>query len=249
MARVEGIVRFKGSLGGISFYKSKDGYVARSKGGPDKKKISNDPAFERTRENTTEFGKCVKCASIIKQVTVSLNKNSKDHRMTSRLNAVMFALKELDNINPRGQRAVATGIATLAGKELLKGFEFNKNARLNSVLKKPYTLNTNNGAVQINNLKTDEDIVFPQGATHVCLTSGWARINFVTGEKEFAVSNTTYLARGAAQQTVTLTPNALLPINGTDIFVLQLRFVQEIGGVQYELHNGEHNCMRITGVS
>jgi len=47
----------KGPIGDISFYKSKDGYLARSKGGVDKSRIKNDPAFQRTRENGSEFGR------------------------------------------------------------------------------------------------------------------------------------------------------------------------------------------------
>ena len=37
MARQKGIIKLKGKIGDLSFYKTKDGYLAREKGGIDKK--------------------------------------------------------------------------------------------------------------------------------------------------------------------------------------------------------------------
>ena len=51
MARQKGIIKLEGTIGDISFYKSKDGHLARTKGGVDAERIQNDPAFQRTREN------------------------------------------------------------------------------------------------------------------------------------------------------------------------------------------------------
>ena len=55
MARQSSIIKLKGTIGGVTFYKSKDGYLAREKGGVDASRIKNDPAFQRTRENGSEF--------------------------------------------------------------------------------------------------------------------------------------------------------------------------------------------------
>lgn len=56
MAKQKGIIKLQGKVGDISFYKSKDGYLAREKGGVDGQRIASDPAFQRTRENGKEFG-------------------------------------------------------------------------------------------------------------------------------------------------------------------------------------------------
>ena len=37
MARQKGIIKLKGTIGDITFYKTKDGYLAREKGGIDAK--------------------------------------------------------------------------------------------------------------------------------------------------------------------------------------------------------------------
>lgn len=46
MARQKGIIKLDGTIGDITFYKSKDGYLAREKGGVPADRIANDPAFK-----------------------------------------------------------------------------------------------------------------------------------------------------------------------------------------------------------
>jgi hypothetical protein len=65
MAKQTGIIKLKGTIGGISFYKTSDGHLAREKGGVDKSRIQNDPAFQRTRENGAEFGRAGKGDKVI----------------------------------------------------------------------------------------------------------------------------------------------------------------------------------------
>ncbi len=60
MAKQIGIIKLKGKIGDLSYYKTKDGHLAREKGGVDAERIKNDPAFERTRENGAEFGSAAK---------------------------------------------------------------------------------------------------------------------------------------------------------------------------------------------
>lgn len=60
MAKQKGIIKLDGTIGGITFYKSQDGYLAREKGGVSAEKIATDPAFQRTRENGEEFGRAGK---------------------------------------------------------------------------------------------------------------------------------------------------------------------------------------------
>ena len=55
MAKQTGIIKLKGTIGRISFYKTGDGHLAREKGGVDKSRIQNDTAFQRTQENGSEL--------------------------------------------------------------------------------------------------------------------------------------------------------------------------------------------------
>jgi hypothetical protein len=51
MAKSKGLLKIEGTLDGMTFYKSQDGYLVRTKGGVFAKRIANDAAFARTREN------------------------------------------------------------------------------------------------------------------------------------------------------------------------------------------------------
>ena len=50
MARQKGIIKLKGKIGDISFYKTQDGHLAREKGGVDASRIANDPAYPHKRK-------------------------------------------------------------------------------------------------------------------------------------------------------------------------------------------------------
>jgi hypothetical protein len=66
MARQKGIIKLKGTIGDITFYKTQDGHLAREKGGIDASRIASDPAFQRTRENGSEFGRAGKAGKILR---------------------------------------------------------------------------------------------------------------------------------------------------------------------------------------
>ncbi|MFT5252316.1 MAG: hypothetical protein ACI87N_001323 [Flavobacteriales bacterium] len=65
MARQKGIIKLKDTIGDITFYKTKDGHLAREKGGVDASRIASDPAFQRTRENGAEFERTLKAGKVL----------------------------------------------------------------------------------------------------------------------------------------------------------------------------------------
>ena len=85
MARQKGIIKLEGTIGDISFYKSKDGHLARTKGGVEADRIRSDPAFQRTRENGQEFGKAGKAGRLLRTSLRQYLQNAADSRMVSRL--------------------------------------------------------------------------------------------------------------------------------------------------------------------
>src|SRR5690554_250220 len=85
MARQKGIIKLTGKIGDLSFYKSKDGYLAREKGGVDGERIKNDPAFVRTRENGSEFGLAATAGKTLRNAFRPMMMRAADNRITSRL--------------------------------------------------------------------------------------------------------------------------------------------------------------------
>ncbi len=134
MAKQKGIIKLDGTIGGITFYKSQDGYLAREKGGVPADRIANDPNFQRTRENGAEFGRAGKAGKLLRNSIRAMLQNASDSRMVSRLTQKMVEVIQEDATNPRGQRNVIDGEA-----ELLEGFEFNISGKLGTTLYAPYT--------------------------------------------------------------------------------------------------------------
>jgi len=136
MARQRGIIKLKGTIGDITFYKTQDGHLAREKGGIDASRIKSDPAFQRTRENGAEFGRAGAAGKILRTSLRALLLNSADSRMVSRLTQRMMKVIQADAVNERGLRNVIDGEA-----ELLTGFEFNIRGKLGTSLYAPFTTN------------------------------------------------------------------------------------------------------------
>ena len=134
MAKQRGIIKLEGTIGDLTFYKSQDGFLAKGKGGIPADRIANDPNFQRTRENGSEFGRAGKAGKTLRTSLRAMLQNASDSRMVSRLTKAMVKVIQEDTTNPRGLRNVIDGEA-----ELLAGFEFNKNGKLGITLYAPFT--------------------------------------------------------------------------------------------------------------
>ena len=249
MARQKGIIKLKGKIGDLSFYKTQDGHLAREKGGVDAERIQNDPAFVRTRENGAEFGSSAVAGKNLRVALFAMLQTASDNRVVSRLTKVMTDIKNLDATSARGDRNVGVAIVLPAAKALLKNFNFNKKAILGSILFKPYSVNTLTGVITINGLEPVNHINFPAGATHVTLKGAWLKLDFATGLYDLQASNVVNLPINAVATNVVLTPAGVPAGAGTDIFLLQIEFFQEVNAVQYSLKNGAYNALAIVEVA
>lgn len=145
MAKQKGLLKIQGKLDDISFYKSNGQYLARMKGGVDGDRITNYPYFQRTRENSSEFGRSTTAGKVLSTAVRNLMNNAKDRLVTSRLTKAMTQIKNLDTTSARGERNVGLGIVATGGKALLKEFNFNIKAILSSIFFAQYALDTATG--------------------------------------------------------------------------------------------------------
>ncbi len=249
MARQKGIIKLKGTLGDISFYKTQDGYLAREKGGVDAARIANDPTFQRTRENGAEFGTAGKAGKMLRVALRALLKNIADNRMVGRLTQEMVKVVKADVTNPRGQRNVIDGEA-----ELLQGFEFNRNSKLGSTLFAPVVSVIDRAAgkmaVEIAPFVPLNMIVAPEGSTHFKLISAGAEINF---EAETFVAETKESDPMPLNAVPTLDislPSNVTPDSTHPLFLgFGIEFYQEVNGQMYPLKNGAYNALSLVKVS
>lgn len=248
MAKFEGIFEIQGTLQGMSFYKSKDGMMVRKKGGISKQRIKNDPAFQRTRENGTEFGHNAKMSQLVRKSVAHLLSLAKDHRVSSRMSQYMSKVKNLDTVSPRGARKVWIGLASEEGKQLLKGFDFNINSPFNSVFRSQYELDTSTGAVHIPDFNPATHLNLPQGATHASFSVAVASLDFELGNYNTTYSPKENFALSSSTLDITLTPSDLPEGTGTLFFYFLIEFFQELNGVQYPLKNNSHNVLYLMDV-
>jgi hypothetical protein len=248
MAKQKGIIKLQGKIGDISFYKSKDGYLAREKGGVEAERIKNDPAFERTRENGSEFGSSAKSGKLLRDTVRTMMQNASDGRVTARLTKLMTDIKKLDATSARGERNVGVAIAMAAAKAKLKGFNFNNQAILGAVLFNSFSVDGATGVITLPGLVPINDVKTPIGTTHISLRGAWAKVDFATNETDMQISNTVNLPVDATPTDVVLTPATAASGTGTNLFLLMVEFYQEVNGNQYSLKNGAYNALSIVEV-
>lgn len=249
MAKQKGIIKIQGTIDDLTFYKGKDGYIVRKKGEISAERIANDPAFQRTRENGQEFGRAGAAGKLLRASLRALTQNASDGRMVSRLTREFMRVVKADAVSVRGMRNVLDGET-----ELLTGFEFNVDAKLDTTLFAPVapSINRVTGELVVNmdpfiplNM-----VAAPTGSTHFQLNSAGVEMDFENKDYIVQNSSTTVLpwnatATAAIALTNTVTPNSTKPL----FLVLGIEFFQEVNGTMYPMKNGAFNALAIVAVS
>lgn len=249
MARQSGIIKLKGTIGDITFYKSQDGYLARQKGGVDKDRFLNDPKFQRTRENAQEFGRAGKASKTLCTAIRPVLNKTQDSRMISRLVKLMMTVIKADQVSDRGKRNVLDGELIL-----LQGFDFNGNARLSATVYAPVSFSIDRafGMIEINvpSFNPESQIVAPSGTTHFRFISAGVEVDF---EKETFVltqDSTAELKYDNSKTALTLMSIDLgISDSKKPLFlVFGIEFLQQVNGTFYSLNNGAFNALNLISV-
>ncbi|MBO9203495.1 MULTISPECIES: hypothetical protein [Niastella] len=102
----------------------------------------NDPVFERSRENNTEFTRAAKANRVLRHAFKPGMLNKADRYVSGRLTKTMFRILQTDPINERGERRVPQGVLNFLG-----GFNFNRDTNLQTILRAPYSITFNQEAM------------------------------------------------------------------------------------------------------
>lgn len=245
MAKQESILKFTGNMDGLSFFKNKDGYSARKKGGVSGDRIKNDPKFERTRENIEEFGRAASASKLLRNALRATLINTRDSGMTARLTKFFLRVVKTDAVNRRGKRDVTQGNITL-----LKNFEFNHASPLSSTLfaVPQYSLNRDQGnaGATIPAMIPANQVAWPEGATHCRISSSAVELDFTANTFVLSsfISDPIEKAAGNVPELFiahNLTPQSTLAI----MLTLGLEFFQLMNGELYPLKNGAFNSLAL----
>ena len=248
MAKQKSIFRLKGNIGGVSFYKSQDGYLAREQGSIDPSRIHHDAAFQRTRENMAEFSDAAKSGGILRSALRPQLMRTADGRVAGRLTGKMMEILKTDMESARGERRVALGTP-----QMLEGFDFNIKAPLSSTLYALYLAQINRtvgeSSIHLSSFIPDEGVMMPEGSTHFKLISSCAIIDFAARDFEASFQESALIpVNSPVTENIdlqhTMSASSVLPM----FLTLGVLFYQQVNGVAYSLKNGVYNALSVVKV-
>ncbi len=173
MSKNVGLIKIKGKVGDLSFYQSKGKNLVRMASTVEKGRIMKDPAYKRTRENMAEFGASARIGKSFRNCFGIFAKRFGDENYIGRITGLMREIIS-NGSGRRGERV----FEVVANKEILEGFEFNPNDKLQNFFSPPFTLTANAArnelTLNVPVFDTDMWMSAPEAATHfslICIAS------------------------------------------------------------------------------
>lgn len=236
MAKQKGIIPLVGTIGGINFYYLYGKPVARKAGGGfNGNDVKTKKSMQRVRENGSEFGNCSRVNKMFRQALRPFYNKHKFTFFHSRLMTLFTGLKALDTENARGERRVDKGVATDAGKHLLRDFRYTPDCVIGQVLPFESTMDWTTHTFQFPKFSMDR-VSFIAGATHMALQFGVLDFNFETMSYHLHMATPQMLPKDFVGMGLSMTPTTLPTGVGIQLAVLGIRYYQEVDGEMYLLH-------------
>jgi hypothetical protein len=234
MARQTGILKFKGSLGGLSFYKHKHyGMLVRQSNPVSAERMRTDPAFARTRENSSEFGRTSKAAKLLRHGLLGFLNDIGTEFLDNRLMKHMLAIKDQDFSNARGQRCVSQALTD--NPALLGGFELHATQTLGRFMQQLPVVDTLTGKITWTACSAGH---LPPKATHIALTAFRGSLDFAKGTGDIRISESRTIALSNLNQEISLELPRPTGTSGIEIWGVKVLLMQEINGELYPLQLG-----------
>lgn len=242
MAKQTSIITLNGAVGALSFYKTKDGYFARAKGGVSKSRIMSDPKYARTRENLREFANAADGAKFLKDTLRDVMLRVSDSRLYNRIYSVMLKILKTDPVNTRGDRMVSEG-----DWNLLTGLEINARTRLGSTLFMEFSIADSAASLDVafTDFNPADHLMIPEGTTHFKIFASGVSLDLSSKERStFSVDSGLLPVRDAVSG-LSLTVDKSGLLESHKAYVLGVEFIQEVNGQEYALNNGAHNAASV----
>jgi len=249
MAKFKGVVKFSGTIGGITGVNSKEGFHARAKQDIPTSRYLTAPEYTSFRMNGKYTGMASRMSMAFRQPIKLFGMAASDARMYSRLNAVMRKILMSDPVSKKGEFNFTNGIATMTGKQALLDFEFIATVAFDRVFKGSYELDAASATLTLSGFVPKKALQWPAGATHATVESGLLHFDSEKGEGKFASSAPIVLSKNEGATDIVLSSAA--PTTGagmTKVHFLKVVFSQEVGGVQYPLKGNDGGVMKVVAV-
>ncbi|GAA3952477.1 hypothetical protein GCM10022246_03440 [Pedobacter ginsengiterrae] len=242
MAQQVGTIKLKGKVGDLSFYERNNIYQARAKGGVDAKRIKNDIAFERTRENNSEFAKASQAAKKLRQLFRIILLQVPDPKMNFNLTSRFLRIVKADQINNRGSRNVLA-----ENYRLLQNFQFNSNNHLYNTFLEDIASSINlvdqYVEIKIPAIHPKISIVAPGEVTHFRLITSAASIG--TENECASLLDSEILNINDATESQTFKINLVLKAHEPIIILFGITFFTTSLNCVVPLQNGDLNTLGV----
>jgi len=248
MATQMGMFPFRGKMGNVVFYKLNGQWVARTKGGATAEQIATQPRFQRTHENSLDFGRAMRASQAMRATFQPMSHTNPDKLLGRRLLTTMISVIKADTKSKRGFRNVLDGKL-----DLFEGFEFNEKGKLSNTITAPYKpaidRETGEMTISIPSFIPQKMVFAPAAATHFKFISGGSALEFESKKPEVSLDSSAELPlNNVATGEIVL--NIKVPANSTHplFFALGVEFYQEMNGVMYRLTDGSFNALAMVKV-
>ncbi len=236
--------RITGRMEEYSFYHDRlHGYLVRHTGGVTAKQYHTDPRYADARDASSEFAIVSSTGKLIRDALSPLIKQVKDGTMVNRMNKELVALKQQDDIHPRGKRRPEVAMTNPDVNQWFRIFQFNENVKTYELLENSPVIGT---GIRVDALKLRSS-AFPENATHAGLTLVRTGIDFE--KREFNTSCSLMMITSREnQEEISLIIEDLTAMNGIEIICLRVVFFCEGNGRLIPL-KGKVHSMGIIGVN
>ncbi|WP_126246207.1 hypothetical protein [Chitinophaga rhizosphaerae] len=250
MAKQDGLLQFNGTIGNLSFYKTRNGgFEVRKKSGVSPQRIATDPKFAMLRANGVEFGQAGRAGKLIRAAFGVAMKNIADRGVSNRLTSLCKSIIKSDTLNEVGKRQLLEGELSK-----LEKFEFNALSPLDTSFLAQFTHAFDRAAgtasINIPVFNPAEMVIPPSNATHFRIRASAAALNF--GDFKFIsgqIASEPFSLGEAIAAPINL--SVPLPPNSTDalLVAISIEFIKEDGNHQADVLNSAYNAMRLVGVN
>ncbi|GAC1381318.1 MAG: hypothetical protein NVSMB45_05950 [Ginsengibacter sp.] len=249
MANQSSINEIQGTIGNLTYYKHKRGYKVRRKTSLSRHKIMNDPRMSVVRDNMLEFAHSAKAGALLRHAVKEHLVLAKDSFLIPRLLKALRLIVNTDPIHDRGKRRVNFGDLSL-----LKGFDFNIEARFESIFQAPFisSIDRATGVMQIDIAPFVSSLMLrhPLEVTHFRLISSGCEVDF---KNEFyKADNQTsgyYAMDNSLTPAISLTHN-VRPDSSLPLFhMLGVHYFELVNGKYYPIESKTFNAFGVIGVN
>ena len=236
MARLDSLLKFKGSVDDLTVRKTKNGHAVYKKvKGATKEDVATKKNYARVRENLAEMDRAAEAARLFTMALNDLTADCTDTGLQLRMASKMMEVLLTDPVSDRGQRQVMNGDIGL-----FKDFSLNRFSSLRSIFNKPVdsSIDRVSGKLQLKipAFIPVEAIKAPAKTSHIKIHAAAFEINFSTGVfvvKTVASDPIPVQGKDLNKEInfeLDANPNSTNPL----FLVMGIRFYQEVNGKFYQ---------------